>query len=99
MISTKKQNWTVGSTVKVGFLSLTVKACVATPGDYKPDAYILVNAAGTQLYSFVPHNGVTKISVEEAREMIETAKAAAAREAARAIAAAQKAAAIDEIFA
>ncbi|RKR46278.1 hypothetical protein [Paraburkholderia sp. BL17N1] len=70
MIKNSKQSWEVGSTVKVGFLSLTVKAAIATPGDFAPDAYILVNKAGTQLYKFVPHNGVEKISPTEARELI-----------------------------
>jgi len=94
MITKTKQNWTVGATVKVGFLSLVVKAAVATPGDYMPDAYILTNQAGTQLYKFVPHNGVEKISVEEAREMLAEAQERAARLAAQAIA---KAAAVNEI--
>jgi hypothetical protein len=70
MISRTKQDWTVGSTVKVGFLSLIVKAAIATAGDYLPDAYILINKAGTQLYKFVPHNGVEKITALEARELI-----------------------------
>lgn len=85
MVSNSKQNWTVGSTVKVGFLSLTVVAAVATPGDYAPDAYILANAAGTQLYRFVPHNGLQKLSLLEARELVAEAKAHADRIAAAAI--------------
>lgn len=60
MISNTKQNWTVGQTVKVGFMALTVLAAVATPGDYKPDAYVLQSSNGT-FYQFVPHNGLTKI--------------------------------------
>ena len=62
MITNSKQKWIVGATVKVGFMSLKVKAAVPTPGDYLPDAYILSNVAGTQLYKFVPHNGLTKIT-------------------------------------
>ena len=58
MISNSKQNWEVGATVKVGFMSLEVVAAVATPGDYKPDAYVLTNKAHTKFYSFVPHNGL-----------------------------------------
>jgi hypothetical protein len=103
MITKTKQTWTVGATVKVGFLSLTVKAAVATPGDFKPDAYILTNAAGTQLYKFVPHNGLEKISLIEAQEMLAVAKVAADRMAADAIAKAKdnskSAAKISEIFA
>lgn len=89
MISKSKQNWTVGATVKVGFLSLVVRAAVATPGDFLPDAYILANSAGTQLYKFVPHNGLEKVSLVEAREMLADAKVAADRMAAAAIAKAQ----------
>ena len=94
MITKTKQNWQVGATVKVGFLTLVVKAEVATLGDFAPDAYILANQAGTQLYKFVPHNGVQKIDVSEARELMAEAKAYAARLAAAAI---KKAAATNEI--
>ncbi|CBJ38299.1 protein of unknown function [Ralstonia solanacearum CMR15] len=94
MISKTKQDWQVGATVKVGFMTLVVKAAVATPGDFQPDAYILVNKAGTQLYKFVPHNGVEKIGVEEARELIAEAECHATRLAATAI---KKAAAKNEI--
>lgn len=79
MIKKTRQAWTVGETVKVGFLSLVVKAAIATPGDYLPDAYILVNQAGTQLYKFVPHNGIEKIDPIEARELIADAKVRAER--------------------
>ena len=73
MVKNSKQNWQVGATVKVGFLSLVVKAAIATPGDYLPDTYILANQAGTQLYKFVPHNGLEKIDVAEAKEMLASA--------------------------
>ena len=73
MVKNSKQNWQVGATVKVGFLSLVVKAAIATPGDYLPDAYILANQAGTQLYKFAPHNGLEKIDVAEAKEMLASA--------------------------
>ncbi|HEX8894453.1 MAG TPA: hypothetical protein VF783_14075 [Terriglobales bacterium] len=98
MIQRTQQDWSVGSVVKIGFLSLTVKAAIATPGDFKPDAYILVNKAGTQLYKFVPHNGVEKISPFEAREMIADSWVAADRVAAQAVEhAKQSARAIAEI--
>ncbi|HWB84981.1 MAG TPA: hypothetical protein VG675_12620 [Bryobacteraceae bacterium] len=42
MIRNSKQNWTIGATAKVGFMTLRVRAAVATPGDYAPDAYILL---------------------------------------------------------
>ena len=93
------QDFSIGSTVKVGFMSLVVKAKVATPGDYAPDAYILVNAPGTQLYRFVPHRGVEKITVDEARDMIAEVNAYAAQAASWAIAKAQAARDIDALFA
>lgn len=98
MIKKTKQAWEVGQQVKVGFLAgLTVIAAVATPGDFAPDAYVLLR--GEQFYSFVPHNGISKISADEAREMVAegkrqkaAAEAKAAQQAAGAIAAAKLAA-------
>lgn len=87
LIQKSKQQWTVGQQVKVGFLSgLTVLAVVPTPGDAAPDAYIL--SRGASVYTFVPHNGLTKISADEARAMVAQAAARRARaEAAAAVAA------------
>jgi hypothetical protein len=96
MINKTKQDWQVGATVKVGFLTLVVRAAVATPGDSQPDAYILSNQTGTQLYKFVPHNGVQKIDVSEARELLAEAERHAARLAAAAI---RKAAATNAVSA
>ena len=60
-----RQDWSVGKTVHVGFLYLVVLSKVATPGDHKPDAYVLTGRGG-QTYSFVPHRGLNKHpSVEE----------------------------------
>lgn len=84
MINRSKQDWAVGKTVKVGFLSLTVVAVVATPGDFKPDAYVL--ASKTAFYEFVPHNGLNKIEAHEARELIAEGKRIAAQQAADVIA-------------
>ena len=61
MISNSTQNWTAGATVKVGFLTLRVVRAIATPGDFKPDEYILESIKGDKLYSFVPHNGLERI--------------------------------------
>jgi hypothetical protein len=69
MIRKTKQDWSIGQVVKVGFLSMVVKAAIATPGDGRPDAYILSNQAGTQMYKFVPHQGVEKISAQVARAL------------------------------
>ena len=64
MISNSKQDWTAGQTVKVGFMSLTVVRAIPTPGDYKPDAYILESKG--RYYRFVPHNGLERIDTTEA---------------------------------
>lgn len=90
MITKTSQKWTAGQTVKVGFMTLVVKAAVATPGDGAPDAYLLANQAGTQLYKFVPHSGCSKVSVAEARELMNTAWAAAQRGTAQALAKARR---------
>ena len=69
MITNSKQAWTVNQTVKVGFVAgLLVVAVVPTPGDSKPDAYVL--SRNEQFYSFVPHKGLSKITADEARELI-----------------------------
>lgn len=54
-----RQDWSAGASVKVGFLAFTVVAKVATPGDYAPDVYHLVNAKGAR-YTFQPHHGLTQ---------------------------------------
>jgi len=60
MITKTKQDWSVGKTVKVGFLTLEVVKAKATPGDYLPDAYLLKSAKGDH-YEFVPHNGLNRV--------------------------------------
>ena len=58
-IVNSKQDWTTGSIVRIGFMTLTVIALIPTPGDYAPDAYILT--ANNKFYKFVPHHGLTRI--------------------------------------
>lgn len=98
MIKQSTQNWTAGATVKVGFLTLKVQRAIPTPGDYAPDAYLLTNLAGTQIYKFVPHNGVSKISAGEAQALLSEADELAARLTYLALKAASDAARIAEIF-
>jgi hypothetical protein len=64
-----KQNWALGQIVNVGFLKgLVVKEKIATPGDYRPDMFVLWQPATNRFYSFVPHNGIARhSSIEEAR--------------------------------
>ena len=58
---TSKQKWEIGQTVKVGFVSgLEVIGKVATPGDWMPDLYVLVQVSTKRIYRFVPHNGLTR---------------------------------------
>lgn len=63
MVKNSKQNWEVGSLVNVGFLrNLKVIKIILTPGDFAPDAYILLNQSNGNQYKFVPHNGLELIS-------------------------------------
>lgn len=64
MINTTSQNWQPGQTVKVGFLWLQVQSIEPTPGDGKPDAYILTNLPmlPERTYRFVPHHGLERIA-------------------------------------
>ena len=62
MVKNSKQVWEVGEMVKVGFLSLIVTAKEPTPGDFMPDAYLLVSRDGQKQYRFVPHNGLQRIN-------------------------------------
>jgi hypothetical protein len=60
MITRSKQNWGIGNTVKVGFMSLKILDC-KKEYDYLPDIYILVNEKTGDKYEFIPHNGLSKI--------------------------------------
>jgi hypothetical protein len=71
MISRTQQNWTPGSVVKVGFMSLMVQAAIETPKNYAPDAYLLSSSKG-QNYLFVPHKGIEKYDGDTSIEAIQT---------------------------
>jgi hypothetical protein len=64
-----KQNWTIGQIVNVGFVTgLEILEKIGTPGNYLPDQYVLRQPATGRIYSFVPHNGLTRCaSLAEAR--------------------------------
>ena len=62
MITRTRQNWSPGSTVRVGFLKLRVVACIPTPGNYRPDDYALESLDGRAFYRFTPHHGVTRVN-------------------------------------
>lgn len=74
MIKNSKQLWEIGQSVKVGFMTgLIVFAQIPTPGDFAPDAYILTRN-GTY-YKFVPHNGLTRLDVNELCDLLVACKA------------------------
>jgi hypothetical protein len=64
-----KQDWTIGNVVRVGFVDdLEVLEKIATPKNYLPDQYVLRQRRTGNLYSFVPHNGLSRCwSLEQAR--------------------------------
>lgn len=62
MITRTRQDWTIGSTVKVGFLRLRVLGTIATPGNYRPDEYALESLDGTAFYRFTPHYGIARVN-------------------------------------
>lgn len=62
MIKNSTQVWEVGEIVKIGFLTLRITAKEPTPGDYAPDAYLLIDKTGMKKYRFVPHNGIERIN-------------------------------------
>ncbi len=61
MITKTKQDWSIGSVVKVGFLSLRVTGARAEY-DGLPDIYELESLDQTKQYEFIPHNGLTRIN-------------------------------------
>lgn len=60
-VTTSRQEWSIGSIVKVGFLHLRVDALEPTPGDYMPDRYLLTDERTGRRYAFVPHYGLERI--------------------------------------
>lgn len=53
-----KQSFEVGNIVNIGFVTgLEVVKKVATPGDFRPDFYVLWNSAKNVFYGFQPHQG------------------------------------------
>jgi hypothetical protein len=61
-----RQNWTVGSEVKVGFLNLRVIAGpIPTPGNYHADEYALESLDKTKFYRFTPHAGCFRCQSRE----------------------------------
>lgn len=78
MITKSKQAWAVGETVKVGFVAGLLVVAIAG------EAYVL--SRNNTIYSFVPHCGLSKIDLDEAKEMIAAAKRQAERTVAQVVA-------------
>jgi hypothetical protein len=55
----KNKNWSTGSTVRVGFLTLRVVSCRAEK-DGMPDIYSLESIDGKKSYEFIPHHGLNR---------------------------------------
>ena len=56
----KNKSWEIGSTVKIGFMTLKVLS-VRAEKDYLPDIYTLSNLDGSKRYEFIPHHGLNRI--------------------------------------
>lgn len=61
MITNTRQNWSLGSTVRVGFLRLRVIGVIPTPANYAPDEYALESLDGRAFYRFTPHHGIARV--------------------------------------
>jgi hypothetical protein len=59
MITKTKQDWSIGKTVKVGFLNLKVTG-IRAEKDWLPDIYEMEDCKERK-YEFVPHNGLSRI--------------------------------------
>lgn len=61
----RKQDWFPGALVRVGFLTLRVVNLVPTPGDYRPDYYVLVDPRHEdRVYHFTPHFGLQRAEAQ-----------------------------------
>jgi hypothetical protein len=80
-------------------MTLKVRAVLSMPNGGLPEAYILSNMSGLQLYKFVPHNGCEKITADEAKKLVEENKAYQTAVVAARAANAAKVAELNAIFA
>lgn len=56
------QDWSIGSKVKVGFMTLTVvTGPIQNEDPFLPNYYVLTNGKGAA-YRFTPHNGCERIN-------------------------------------
>ena len=62
----RKQTWSIGATVKVGFMTLRVLAGpIPTPANYHADEYALESLNGDKFYRFTPHAGCFRCETKE----------------------------------
>jgi hypothetical protein len=61
MITRTRQNWSINSTVRVGFLRLRVIGVIPTPANHRPDEYALESLDGRSHYRFTPHCGIVRV--------------------------------------
>ena len=59
-VTKSRQDWSIGSVVKIGFLALRITALDAVY-DGLPDIYTLESLDGSKEYEFVPHNGLHRL--------------------------------------
>lgn len=60
MITKTKQDWSIGNTVKVGFMKLKITG-IRPEYDFMPDIYEMVDERNGNKYEFIPHNGLSKV--------------------------------------
>ena len=60
MITNTQQDWSIGSTVKVGFMKLVVDSIEQTK-DGLPDIYKLSDPRNGRRYEFIPHVGLNRL--------------------------------------
>lgn len=60
MITRSKQNWSIGSIVRVGFCTLRVVK-ITSIIDGLPDIYRLESLDRTKHYEFTPYNGLIRL--------------------------------------
>jgi hypothetical protein len=57
-----KQEWTSGTIVKVGFLTLrAVRKLTTREGPFDPYPWELESIDGTRVYHFTPHHGLKRV--------------------------------------
>jgi hypothetical protein len=59
MITHTQQDWSIGNTVKVGFLWLKITG-IRPEKDFMPDIYDMEDDNGRK-YEFIPHNGLIRV--------------------------------------